>query len=79
MDQRDHEMMNRAEPVIHDVETCDCYLCQSARAKGESQGLKERIAKLEKALETLMDDYQYAVCFDHHYAAARKVLKWEEK
>jgi hypothetical protein len=79
MDQRDHEMMNRVEPVIHDVETCDCYLCQSARAKGESQRLKERIGELEKALETLMDDYQYNVCFDHHYAAARKVLKRGEK
>jgi hypothetical protein len=73
------QMMNRVEPVIHDVETCDCYLCQSTRAKGESQGLEKRIRELERALETLMDDYQYAVCFDHHYAAARKVLKQEGK
>jgi predicted phage gp36 major capsid-like protein len=36
---------------------------------------RKRIAELEKALETLMDDYQYNVCFDHHYEAARKVLE----
>jgi len=47
MDERDHRAMNQQEPIIHDIETCDCYLCQSARAKGESRKLKERIAKLE--------------------------------
>jgi hypothetical protein len=48
-------------------------------AEGEIRHLKKRIAELEEALETLMDDYQYAVCFDHHYEAARKVLKQEGK
>lgn len=34
-----------------------------------------RIVELEIALENLMDDYQYNVCYDRHYEKARKVLK----
>jgi uncharacterized protein YqgQ len=48
-------------------------------AEGEIRHLKKRIAELEEALETLMDAYQYNICFDYNYAAARKVLKQEEK
>jgi len=53
--------------------------CPHTLRRAVIDSLNERITTLEKALETLMDDYQYNVCFDYNYAAARKVLKGEEK
>jgi len=85
-------MMNRQEPIIHDIETCDCYLCQSARAKGESQGLKKRIAKLEAQVagyERLLDEAfnkYLSGCTGYEFRDILKAMleyaprrNWEEK
>jgi len=66
------------QQYVGDDERCDHNdsIGRIQEAVGEyTKGLEKRIRELKEALETLMDDYQYNVCFDHHYAAARKVLK----
>ena len=54
------------------------YRKEIAELEAQRDKALARAAELASALEKLMDDYQYEVCFDRHYEAARKVLKQEK-
>ena len=41
------------------------------------EAAKRRIGDLEAALSTIMDEYQYRVCFDENFEKASKVLRAE--